>query len=616
MADTQGRPNQTQYSSTMPLLRELVYRRGMNRLQYRREAARISGLPELQGEPENLATPEAARLLKRLESSICLAHLFVPIREEADGSITVLVADPFNQTPDDILQGTFGPKRFNKIVGTDLDVARLVVALQKDSLLHRAIDSLAEAAPSMSSTTVLGALQRGGLFLGLLGLLASSALWPTLVGTGLIMLLNLVFLGIALGILVFVLAGLRYRLSISAKPNQPDPGRQEWPLYTVLVPMYREPPNVVRQLIRNIDRIDYPKDRLDVILLLEEDDSVTIASCKQVHPPAYMRLVTVPPSLPRTKPKALNWGLLFAQGTYLTVYDAEDAPEPHQLKMAVEYFETANPPVACVQAALNFYNATANLLTRFFALEYCMWFDNVIPGLRSLGMAFPLGGTSNHLRTATLKEVGGWDPFNVTEDADLGFRLQRMSHRVEFLPSTTYEEASSRLTQWLRQRSRWVKGYMTTWLVHGRNPLAILKEVGLKPSLSFHILIGGTPLAFLSYLPLSALATLALLRPELVDPLFPSWARWPELVIWLSGILAATTASALGAAFRRWWHLMWAVPLIPFYWILHSLAAWWALYELIFKPYYWQRTPHGYHLRIDAESPPMDTAVPSNAGQH
>lgn len=598
-------------TSELPLLRELVYRRGMGRLQYRREAARLSGLPGLEEEPERLATPEAHRLVQRVGAETCLSHLFVPLRLEDDGSITVLVADPYSQHPEHALAAAFGAHRINKVIGTDLDVARLVVALRKDDLLHRAIDSLAETAPSLSSTSVLGSLQRGSI-LGILTLVIGSALlFPATAGMGLIILLNGVFFGLAVSILTFVLAGLRFRLTKAARPPRPDPHRQDWPTYTVLVPMYREPPQVIAQLIRNLDRMDYPKDQLDVILLLEEDDEVTVRSCKEVRPPAYMRLVTVPPSLPRTKPKALNWGLLFARGKYVTVYDAEDAPEPDQLKLAVEQFER-NGQLACVQAALNFYNTGANLLTRFFALEYCMWFDNVIPGLRSLGMAFPLGGTSNHLVTRALKEVGGWDPFNVTEDADLGFRLQRMSHHVEFLPSTTYEEASSRLTQWLRQRSRWVKGYMTTWLVHGRNPIGLLREVGPKAWLSFNILIGGTSVAFLSYLPLSSLSLLSIFRPDLVDPLFPGWARLPELAVWILGILAATTASALGAAIRRWWHLLWVAPLIPFYWVLHSMAAWWALYELIFKPFYWQRTPHGYYLRADTD---VSTAEPLSSLQ-
>ncbi len=578
-----------------PLLRHLVYGKGIGRLDYRREAARLTGLPALEEEPEALASPQVKSLVERAGPQRCLADLFVPL-EERDGYVKVLVADPTSPRTDESLRQVFGRKRFHKVVGTDLDVARLVTALDKDRLLRQAIESLARLAPQMSALSVLGRPQRALLVALLLAVVAAALVWPQYVGVGLVLALNAVFLALGGGILVLVLSGIHYRLTKGRRAPQPSSQDREWPVYTVLVPMYREPPHVVRQLVRHLSRLDYPKDRLDVILLLEEDDELTVRSCKEVRPPGFMRIVTIPPSLPRTKPKALNWGLLFAQGEYLTVYDAEDAPEPDQLKGAVRQFERGDERLACVQAALNFYNARHNLLTRLFALEYSMWFDNVIPGLRHLGMTFPLGGTSNHFRVRALRAVGGWDPFNVTEDADLGFRLQRMGYRVEFLPSTTYEEASSRPLQWLRQRSRWVKGYMTTWLVHARHPLQLLREVGLRPFLSFNILIGGTSLAFLAYIPLNILSIVSLFLPELTDPLYPEWARPGLLAVWGTGIFAAVLASGLGVLLRRWWWLLPFALLMPFYWVFHSYAAWWALYELIFRPHYWQRTPHGFAL--------------------
>jgi cellulose synthase/poly-beta-1,6-N-acetylglucosamine synthase-like glycosyltransferase len=575
-----------------PLLRQLVYGHGLRRLEYRQAAARLTGLPALDREPEALASPQVRALVERVGPQRCLAHLFVPL-EEGEDYVKALVADPTSASTEEALRQAFGPKRQDKVVGTDLDVARLVTALERDRLLRYAVESLDRVAPDMSARMVLRGPQRAVLAALLLGMVAAAVVWPHFVGVAIILALNAVFLALGGGVLILVLAGIHYRLTKAREAWRPPSGRRDWPIYTVLVPMYREPPHVVRQLVHNLSRLDYPKDRLDVILLLEDDDEVTVRSCKEVQPPGFMRIVTVPPSWPRTKPKALNWGLLFAQGEYLTVYDAEDAPEPDQLKRAVLHFERTGEEVACVQAALNFYNARHNLLTRLFALEYSMWFDNVIPGLRHLGMAFPLGGTSNHLRTAALRAVGGWDPFNVTEDADLGFRLQRMGYRAEFLPSTTYEEASSRPWQWLKQRSRWVKGYMMTWLVHARHPLRLLREVGLRPFLSFNILIGGSSLAFLAYIPLYLLTFTSLLLPQLTDVLYPGWARLGMIAVWATGIFAAILASALGIVIRRWWWLLPFAILMPLYWVLHSCAAWWALYELVFRPHYWQRTPHG-----------------------
>ncbi|GEM_PF-4267556 len=596
--ESQGRGAYSSFARpySFPLLQELVYKAGLRRLEYRREASQRTRLPLLEGEPEQLVSPEARRLVDVVGPERCLAVLMVPLREEADGSLTVLVADPTSDGPETVIEETLGPRHLNKIVGSDIDVLRLITALRRDLLLEQAVEFLARTAPELSATTVMGRKQRWALALFLVALMVSAVVWPMPVAMVLLLLFNFLF---AANVLFRVTVGIAGLVAQRKAPKPlPASERSDWPFYSVLVPMYKEPPHVVRSLVQAIERLDYPKEKLDVIFLLEEDDQLTVASCKEASPPGYVRLITVPPSLPRTKPKALNWGLLFAHGEYLTIYDAEDQPEPDQLKKAVLRFEMSRG-LACLQAALNFYNARRNLLTRLFALEYSTWFDNLIPGLRAWGLAFPLGGTSNHFRTVALKEAGAWDPFNVTEDADLGFRLQRLGYRVSFLPSTTYEEASSRLHQWLRQRSRWIKGYMITWLVHGRRPFRLLREVGFRAWLSFHLLIGGTPLAFLAHLPLALLTALSFFVPAITDPLFPSWIRLPYLGIWVGGLVAAVSTSAIGVIERRWWDLLPFSLLTPLYWFLHSSAAWWALYELIFRPYYWQRTPHGYHLPVD-----------------
>lgn len=231
------------------------------------------------------------------------------------------------------------------------------------------------------------------------------------------------------------------------------------PTYTVLVPLYREA-RVVPALLAHLASLDYPASKLEVLLLVEEDDHETLAAVQAAKPPAYFTLLTLPPGQPRTKPKALNVGLLFARGEFLVVYDAEDRPEPDQLKKAVVAFRKGSEHLTCVQAALNYYNREENSLTRLFAMEYAHWFDYLLPGLFQLGLPMPLGGTSNHFRTERLRQLGGWDPFNVTEDADLGLRMAGRGLTVAVLNSTTWEEAPHHLTAWIRQRSRWIKGYM------------------------------------------------------------------------------------------------------------------------------------------------------------
>ncbi|MFO7900445.1 MAG: glycosyltransferase [Planctomycetota bacterium] len=290
----------------------------------------------------------------------------------------------------------------------------------------------------------------------------------------------------------------------------------ELPTYTVFVPLYREP-EVANKIVRHIAAMDYPKDKLDVKILLEPDDPQTLEAVRESGLPAFCEVIICPDSQPRTKPKACNHGLARATGEYSVIYDAEDRPEPDQLKKAVIGFRKAeqrfearrrlrrwNPfqrekrgRTVCLQAKLNYYNPTQNLLTRFFMIEYSTWFELYLPGLHALRAPIPLGGTSNHFRTDVLREIGGWDPFNVTEDCDLGIRLHKMGYRTQVIDSTTWEEANSRVGNWIRQRSRWVKGYVQTHLTHMRRPLRTLWR--LRPWGMFNFLnaVGGLSLMLL-----------------------------------------------------------------------------------------------------------------------
>ncbi|MEK7276493.1 MAG: glycosyltransferase family 2 protein, partial [Chloroflexota bacterium] len=293
------------------------------------------------------------------------------------------------------------------------------------------------------------------------------------------------------------------------------------PIYTILVPLYQEF-EVLPQLVRSIDSMDYPKSKLDVKLLLEENDRQTIDAAVAMRPPSYFEFVIVPDSMPRTKPKACNYGLVSARGTYTVIFDAEDRPDQDQLKKAVVAFRKAPGDVACLQAKLNYFNRNQNLLTRWFTTEYSTWFDLILPGLDNTNAPIPLGGTSNHFYTEKLRELGGWDPYNVTEDADLGIRMFKHGYRTAIIDSTTYEEANSEWRNWIRQRSRWVKGYMQTWLVHMRHPIQLLLSLGINAFASFHLTVGGTPLVFLLNPIYWTITSLWFLQKwDVIPPLFP-----------------------------------------------------------------------------------------------
>ena len=367
----------------------------------------------------------------------------------------------------------------------------------------------------------------------------------------------------------------------------------ELPPYAILVPLYQESATTIRQLLRAIATLEYPPYLLDVKLICEEDDAATIQAVKEASPPEYCDLVLVPVSLPRTKPKACNVALAEVTAEFVVIFDAEDIPAPDQLKKAVANFRRLPREVACLQAPLNYYNRDENLLTRLFAIEYGVLFTLLLPALQSLSIPLPLGGTSNHLRTEVLREVGGWDAFNVTEDADLGIRLGYFGYRTAMLDSLTLEESPITLPAWLRQRARWIKGYLQTWLVYTRDTRALKARLGRVGYYGFHFFVGAPAITFLLapfFWLLFFISAFGLL-PTSLSP----WLLWLCGVSLLGGILshwlfarAILRAQGWGSARMRR-----AGLLFPFYWLLHSVAAIRALRDLALRPHHWEKTRHG-----------------------
>jgi len=424
----------------------------------------------------------------------------------------------------------------------------------------------------------------------------------------------------------------------------------ELPVYTVLVPLYREEA-VAQKILNAVNSLDYPQHKLDVKVLLEPEDYETIEALRSASLPACVELVVVPDSMPKTKPKACNHGLHRARGEYLVIYDAEDRPDPDQLRKAVAAFAKCDGRTICLQAKLNYYNPRQNILTRWFTVEYSTWFDLYLPGLHALGAPVPLGGTSNHFKTSVLKEIGGWDPFNVTEDCDLGIRLHKMGYKTQVLDSTTWEEANSRLFNWIRQRSRWVKGYIQTHLVHMRNPLKTMWQ--LRPWGFSHFLasVGGlslmllmNPIFWAMLLVYGGLWTIDLsnndwsvakvleceqaptervirldARPgerlswqlvftELPRNATPGTAFVNRLsqvffimtvVLFMSNVFFMFT-HVMACVRRKTYYLIPYALLTPFYWLLISIGAWKGFLQLFLRPFYWEKTVHGLDTSFDA----------------
>jgi len=467
-------------------------------------------------------------------------------------------------------------------------------ATASEEATGKSVEQLFDIRPPREEPTVLSAMQKVALVVGLLALGLGLAIAP--VGT-------LVFISGSLAVFFIAANGMKLvlihraltnprdvRVKVDNGARAPD---EELPIYTILLPMYREA-SVLEQLISGIEDIDYPHHRLDVKLLLEEDDHETRDAISNYGLPNYCDVLIVPDVGPKGKPRACNYGLARARGKFLVIYDAEDRPERDQLRKSVKAFQEAPPEVVCLQAKLNYFNRTHNLLTRWFTAEYSVWFDQLLPGLQSMDVVVPLGGTSNHFITSRLWQIGGWDEHNVTEDAELGVRIYLRGWKTAILDTTTYEEATSSLHNWLRQRSRWVKGYMQTYLFYMRHPAALFKRMGAKSFVAFQLFFGAGTLCLLLNLVFWLMAGL-----WYASHLHVIQLAFPPAILYISTAAlfvgnAACVLSVVGGAFGRrdYEDVKWAV-LVPFYWVLMSLAACKALIQLFYKPSYWEKTDHG-----------------------
>ena len=368
----------------------------------------------------------------------------------------------------------------------------------------------------------------------------------------------------------------------------------ELPVYTVLLPLYREAA-VLEQLVRGVQALDYPQERLDVKLLLEHDDIATRAAVAELSLPPCFEVLVVPDVGPVGKSRACNFGLASARGEYLVVFDAEDCPEPDQLRKSVAAFREQPPGVVCLQAKLNYFNRDHNLLTRWFTAEYSVWFDQLLPGLSHVGVVIPLGGTSNHFAPERLRELEGWSVYNVTEDAELGVRIFLRGWQTAVLDSTTFEEATSRYGNWLRQRSRWVKGYMQTYLLNTQHPIRVGRGMGAKAFAAFNLFFGANTLCLLvNPIYLALLLVWYTTRAGWIASIFPA----PVLYAGTVGLFVGNAACVLSAvsgcyARRNYEDVKWAL-LAPAYWLLMSIASYKALFQLVSKPWHWEKTDHGF----------------------
>ena len=462
--------------------------------------------------------------------------------------------------------------------------------------LDASISGLADKVPFVSARAILSRGQRLVLLAALSLIVVGVLLSVRDTAIVLLSLITAVYIAVTVYRIVLFVRSARPGVVLTVSDAEARAvADADLPLYTVLIPAFRET-EVIATLLERLGRIEYPKDRLDIKLLVEADDEDTIAAVAGIDPGAQFELILIPPAEPRTKPKALNYGVTLARGELVAVYDVEDDPDPLQLRRAAVALGRLGPEFGCLQAKLSYNNPNQNLITKWFTIEYAMWFSYMLPGLASLGAPIPLGGTSNHFRRSVLRSMGAWDPYNVTEDADLGIRMFREGYKVGVLESVTFEEANSDFVNWVKQRSRWYKGYLQTFFVHLRAPTKLYREIGFLGMVQFFLFIGGTPiLAVLN--PIFWLMTLTwfVVHPAFIQTLFPGPLYYLSLLCWAGGNFLLVYFTIASCRLQRRYELLWAALLVPLYWVMMSLAAVKAFLQLIGAPTFWEKTVHGLH---------------------
>ncbi|MCF6322338.1 MAG: glycosyltransferase [Rhizobiaceae bacterium] len=464
---------------------------------------------------------------------------------------------------------------------------------KSDFHLKNAISGLASKHPEYSASRIITRPQIIGIVAIVAIGLAALAYLPAITMLAFHIVASVFYLSVTLMRAAMIVPGA----NIVEKPDLFSPRHltpnRELPVYTIMVALYKEA-GQVDELVHSLRKIDWPDDRLQVLLVCEEDDPDTIFKCLSHSQDERFQTVICPVSQPRTKPKALNFALPLAKGEFLVLYDAEDRPHRDQLKEAHDKF-LLNNDVACLQAPLFIHNDRQSWITRIFAIEYTTLFGLILPVLERWNCPIPLGGTSNHFRTKVLREIGAWDPYNVTEDADLGIRLARSGYRCGTIRLPTMEEAPPVIHVWFKQRTRWIKGWLQTFLVHTRNPIKLTHDLGIRKMLFFHLIVT------------------AIVISVLIHPFFIASTIYYGIMLARDTNLNSQAAIILGidifnlvGGYTTYFAVAWvtlkakqreylriSIIWIPVYWLLISLAGWRALFQMFHNPFLWEKTPHG-----------------------
>jgi cellulose synthase/poly-beta-1,6-N-acetylglucosamine synthase-like glycosyltransferase len=534
--------------------------------------------------------PPDPNLRRALPARLCLTHRCVPWIKIGD----VLLVGTTHPTDFEKLCLCMGEqgRRMLPVLVQEAQIRKQISVLYGDELAKNAATRV-PAAESCRSWDMSSRIRKPIAYLLLAALMSGMLLAPHWTITiGMLFAFITLMMSTALKLAAFM-AQISKMSQDTPMPAPRDYAAFPLPKVSVLVPLLKEK-EIAEKLIQRLTRLTYPKSLLEVVLVLEADDTVTRDTIARTDMPSWMNVIEVPSADNlTTKPRALNYALDFCRGSIIGVWDAEDAPEPDQIEKVVTRFQDAPANVACLQGVLDYYNSKTNWLSRCFAIEYATWWRMILPGIAHLGLVIPLGGTTLFFRRSILEKLSGWDAHNVTEDADLGVRLARHGYVTELIPTITFEEANCRAWPWVKQRSRWLKGFLITWLVHMRSPGSLLRDLGLLRFLGVQTLLFATfaqfasaPLLWSFWITLAGFQHPVALTLGAPVSLFMAWA-------FLASAIINLCISMVAVSRKEHRHLMIYVLTLPFYFPMAALSAYKALKEMVVEPFYWDKTQHG-----------------------
>ncbi|MGB3243153.1 MAG: glycosyltransferase family 2 protein [Sulfitobacter sp.] len=536
--------------------------------------------------------PPPLQLAHELPASLCLKYHVVPWMELGG---MLLVA---TNKPDQFAQfrACMGPdgSRLLPVVADNLEIQQQITRLYGSELAQKAATRVpaSDSCRSWEVNPERRMLWAWGVLAAAVLALALSPMWTLTVA--------MIWAFVTLVMSVTLKAAAfwsQFHAGDATANNVPTPSTVasfRLPRVSVLVPLLREK-EIAGVLIKRLARLTYPKSLLEVVLVLEAEDTITRDTIARTDLPDWISVIEVPAANRlTTKPRALNYALDFCKGSIIGVWDAEDAPEPDQIEKVVNRFQSAPENVACLQGVLDYYNSSSNWLSRCFTIEYATWWRMILPGVARLGLVIPLGGTTLFFRRDILEKLCGWDAHNVTEDADLGLRLARRGYVTELLPTVTYEEANCRAWPWVRQRSRWLKGYLITWCVHMRDPAALLRDLGWLRFLGVQTMLFATFSQF-ALAPFLWSFWLTLLGvPHPIELTLGSSVMWGMVVVFVMAEVLNLAIAMTAVSGPKHRHLMAWVFTTPLYFPMGALAAYKGFCEFVVSPFFWDKTQHGF----------------------